>query len=179
MISIASINDLPKIKKLCDSCFESEGRHDMTVWVEILKFGKIYVYTIDSDIVGLLVVATCDNISSSTIELYFRKHTSLRKNFINICIFCVEKEHRKKHIGTNLLNFVINNNPYPKCDHYLLSMRKNNSVAMSLYKKHKFIETSILEKDMYDNPKDDELLLIKQIKKYNYWVDILYGWFIK
>ena len=73
-------------------------------------------------------------------------------------------EHRRRGIGSLLLREFIAESERDSCEHLFLEVRASNTAAKALYFSHGFRETG-LRKNYYKNPKEDALILAKDIER--------------
>ncbi|MBO4770385.1 MAG: ribosomal protein S18-alanine N-acetyltransferase [Clostridia bacterium] len=75
-----------------------------------------------------------------------------------ICTVCVAKEHRRKGIGSLLLESLVNEGKQLGIKIFNLEVRAENSPAITLYEKHGFTITG-KRKNYYSNPIEDALVM--------------------
>jgi len=83
---------------------------------------------------------------------------------LHINNFAVKKNHRRSGLGEKLLKYIID---YSKENNYtriMLEVRPSNTAAVKLYHKFGFKEL-IIRKDYYINPKEDAVVMIKELKE--------------
>ncbi len=85
------------------------------------KLQSIKVYELENNIVGFIEI----------LDL---------KDEINIINIIVDKSHRRKKIGSQLLEYVIKSNQYKR---FILEVKTNNEAAINLYKKFGFEKKGI------------------------------------
>ena len=73
-------------------------------------------------------------------------------------------EHRRRKIGSLLLRAFISECEKVCCEHLFLEVRESNTAAKALYFSHGFRATG-LRKNYYKNPKEDALILAKDIER--------------
>lgn len=93
---------------------------------------RVFVAKADKEILGYVVIAL--NIDHADLEA-----------------IVVKKEHRNKHIATNLLNKTIEYCKYIGMNRIMLEVRESNKVAQGLYKKHGFVDIWKRERYYMDN----------------------------
>jgi ribosomal-protein-alanine N-acetyltransferase len=71
----------------------------------------------------------------------------------------VQTEYQGKHIGSALLENVINECRNSKCEKITLEVRASNDPAIAFYKRHGFREASV-RKNYYDNGEDALLMVL-------------------
>ena len=73
-------------------------------------------------------------------------------------------EHRRRRIGSLLLAAFIDTCEKEGCEHLFLEVRESNTAAKALYFSHGFCEIG-RRKNYYKNPKEDALILAKDIER--------------
>ena len=122
MVNNCTKNDIEKIKelgKLINSNFDKVNNIE-----ELIKDNKIIGYYDNDILVGFLIYE----------QLY---------EIIDLLYIVVEPIYRKKNIGTELINYLIQNKKFEKI---MLEVRCDNSSAIKLYKKFNFKIINIREK---------------------------------
>ena len=126
MVNNCTKNDIEKIKelgKLINSNFDKVNNIE-----ELIKDNKIIGYYDNDILVGFLIYE----------QLY---------EIIDLLYIVVKPIYRRKNIGTELINYLIQNKKFEKI---MLEVRCDNSSAIKLYKKFNFKIINIREK-YYDN----------------------------
>lgn len=122
MVNNCTKNDIEKIKelgKLINSSFDKVNNIE-----ELIKDNKIIGYYDNDILVGFLIYE----------QLY---------EIIDLLYIVVEPIYRRKNIGTELINYLIQNKKFEKI---MLEVRCDNSSAIKLYKKFNFKIINIREK---------------------------------
>ena len=122
MVNNCTKNDIEKIKelgKLINSSFDKVNNIE-----ELINDNKIICYYENDILVGLLIYE----------QLY---------EIIDLLYIVVEPIYRRKNIGTELINYLIQNKEFEKI---MLEVRCDNSSAIKLYKKFNFKIINIREK---------------------------------
>ena len=122
MVNNCTKNDIEKIKelgKLINSNFDKVNNIE-----ELIKDNKIIGYYDNDILVGFLIYE----------QLY---------EIIDLLYIVVEPIYRRKNIGTELINYLIQNKKFEKI---MLEVRCDNSSAIKLYKKFNFKIINIREK---------------------------------
>lgn len=96
---------------------------------------------------------------------YINAHCVFENAHINT--FCVAEKNRKKGVGQQLLNAVMNFAARHGAEEITLEVRKSNCAALSLYKKSGF-SVAGQRKNFYRNPTEDAWILKKMIKENRY-----------
>lgn len=126
MVNKCTLNDINKIKKLgllINNNFNRVNNID-----ELINNEKIIGYYIDNKLVGFLI--------------YEQNY-----EILDLLYIVVEPIYRNKNIGSELMEYLINNIEYEKI---LLEVRCDNVNAIKLYKKFNFKIINI-RKRYYDN----------------------------
>ena len=126
MVNNCKLNDIEKIKelgKLINANFNNVNNIE-----ELINNNKIVGYYDNNNLVGILIYE----------QLY---------EIIDLLYIVVEPIYRRKNIGTELINYLIQNKKFEKI---MLEVRCDNSSAIKLYKKFNFKIINIREK-YYDN----------------------------
>ena len=126
MVNNCTKNDIEKINelgKLINSSFDKVNNIE-----ELIKDNKIIGYYDNDILVGFLIYE----------QLY---------EIIDLLYIVVEPIYRRKNIGTELINYLIQNKKFEKI---MLEVRCDNSSAIKLYKKFNFKIINIRKK-YYDN----------------------------
>ena len=126
MVNNCTKNDIEKIKelgKLINSNFDKVNNIE-----ELIKDNKIIGFYDNDILVGFLIYE----------QLY---------EIIDLLYIFVEPIYRRKSIGTELINYLIQNKEFEKI---MLEVRCDNSSAIKLYKKFNFKIINIRKK-YYDN----------------------------
>ena len=74
----------------------------------------------------------------------------------------VLKELRKKQIAFKIIEFLLNELKKNNVEKIFLEVRKNNILAINLYKKCGFIEIREIV-DYYSNPKENGIMMLKEV----------------
>ena len=122
MVNNCTKNDIEKIKelgKLINSSFDKVNNIE-----ELIKDNKIIGYYDNDILVGFLIYE----------QLY---------EIIDLLYIVVEPIYRRKNIGTELINYLIQNKKFEKI---MLEVRCDNSNAIKLYKKYNFKIINIRKK---------------------------------
>ena len=122
MVNNCTKNDIEKIKelgKLINSSFDKVNNIE-----ELINDNKIIGYYDNDILVGFLIYE----------QLY---------EIIDLLYIVVEPIYRRKNIGTELINYLIQNKKFEKI---MLEVRCDNSSAIKLYKKFNFKIINIREK---------------------------------
>lgn len=122
MVNNCTKNDIEKIKelgKLINSNFDKVNNIE-----ELINDNKIIGYYDNDILVGFLIYE----------QLY---------EIIDLLYIVVEPIYRRKNIGTELINYLIQNKKFEKI---MLEVRCDNSSAIKLYKKFNFKIINIREK---------------------------------
>ena len=122
MVNNCTKNDIEKIKelgKLINSNFDKVNNIE-----ELIKDNKIIGYYDNDILVGFLIYE----------QLY---------EIIDLLYIVVKPIYRRKNIGTELINYLIQNKKFAKL---MLEVRCDNSSAIKLYKKFNFKIINIREK---------------------------------
>lgn len=122
MVNNCTKNDIEKIKelgKLINSNFDKVNNIE-----ELIKDNKIIGYYDNDILVGFLIYE----------QLY---------EIIDLLYIVVKPIYRRKNIGTELINYLIQNKKFEKI---MLEVRCDNSSAIKLYKKFNFKIINIREK---------------------------------
>ena len=122
MVNNCTKNDIEKIKelgKLINSSFDKVNNIE-----ELIKDNKIIGYYDNDILVGFLIYE----------QVY---------EIIDLLYIVVEPIYRRKNIGTELINYLIQNKKFEKI---MLEVRCDNSSAIKLYKKFNFKIINIREK---------------------------------
>ena len=122
MVNNCTKNDIEKIKelgKLINSNFDKVNNIE-----ELIKDNKIIGFYDNDILVGFLIYE----------QVY---------EIIDLLYIVVEPIYRRKNIGTELINYLIQNKKFEKI---MLEVRCDNSSAIKLYKKFNFKIINIREK---------------------------------
>jgi len=83
---------------------------------------------------------------------------------IHINNIALKNNYRKKGMGKKLLDYIINYGKENNFSRITLEVRESNEGALKLYYKNGFILIS-KRTDYYSNPKEDALILMKNLKE--------------
>lgn len=108
-----------------NSCDELIAKEDLA---EMIDNESIFVAKVDGDIVGY-----------ASIIVKVREHKGFRyRKQLDIDSICIDKEHRRKGIGTELLKFIKNYALEKGCTDIALNVNPENVDAIRLYEKAGF-----------------------------------------
>lgn len=103
-------------------------------------------------------------INSKTKELVGYSFLFIIYDEIHINNFAVKKSYRKKGLGKKLLEYIINYGKENYFSRITLEVRESNKSALNLYYQYGFNLIS-RRTDYYSNPKEDALILMKDLKE--------------
>lgn len=78
--------------------------------------------------------------------------------------FAVKNNYRNKGLGEMLLKYIIDYSKENYFSRITLEVRPSNKAAVNLYKKYGFVDL-IKRKDYYTKPKEDAVVMIKELKE--------------
>ncbi len=76
----------------------------------------------------------------------------------------VHKDYRGKHIGSMLMEYLIDRCREDSINSITLEVRKSNEIAQNLYKKYGFIPGGI-RKEYYSDNREDAIIMWKQVRE--------------
>jgi ribosomal protein S18 acetylase RimI-like enzyme len=82
---------------------------------------------------------------------------------LHVMLFAVDPRFRSRGIGGMLFEIMYKQNDFQNATHYILAMREHNEIAKKFYLKQGFIESGFKCEAMYENPIDDQIMLIKKV----------------
>lgn len=132
-INVKDIDRVKKLGKLINNNFDKVNNIE-----EIISNKEIIGYYSNNLLVGFLI---------------YKKNYEI----LDLLYIVVDKVYRNNNIGSNLMEYFINNNDYEKI---LLEVRCDNSNAIKLYKKFNFKIINI-RKNYYENMDAYVMELIK------------------
>ena len=78
--------------------------------------------------------------------------------------FAIDKNHRRKQIGSSLLNYLINDWKLKKIQAVHLEARRSNEAARNMYLKYGF-EVAGVRKNYYSKEKEDAILMSISLRR--------------
>jgi|YNPMSStandDraft_1061717.scaffolds.fasta_scaffold00029_39 ribosomal-protein-alanine N-acetyltransferase len=85
--------------------------------------------------------------------------TNQEEDSVHILNLAVNPKYRNLKIGSMLIETILNNKSYEKIYIFYLEVRKNNIIAINLYKKYGFVIEKVL-KNYYGNNEDGYLMVL-------------------
>ena len=164
----ASFSDLDKIIILDKECF-GKDMYTKMYWEQLLNITEVFV-AVDTNnkIIGSISIifetfksSVNSKKSMDAVELFLNKF-NIKKYYLIVTI-CVDCLHRSSGIGSKLLQTAIKEKTNP----VLLNVRESNAKAIKFYEKHGFHKTDFVDKNYYDNPKENALLMCYEMQIVN------------
>lgn len=141
----------------------NEGTYSLEKWKDFCKCCEIYTYIEHNSIIGFLVTAPVSIVECDGLYECLEKYNLDSHKVMHIMLFAVSPEYRKRGIGTQLFNMMYTESDYKNIIGYVLAMRKHNEVAKRFYFKQNFIDSGTICDSEYENPPDDQIILIKKL----------------
>ena len=140
------VGDLERVCELEKQAFP-DVRSKKNIAYEVLENSLSFAYVVEKDhlVIGYAI--------------FWRVGTEA-----HLMDFAVDKNHRRKKIGSSLLNYLINDWKLKKIQAGHLEVRRSNEAAWNLYLKYGF-EVAGVRKNYYSKEKEDAILMSVSLRR--------------
>ncbi len=156
IIRKANLLDLDQIIVLDEECF-GDDKYSKNFWKHLLNISEVFV-AVDkkNKIIGSISIIFVPEHSKGTTNAtkFFLKQFNI-KDYYLITTICVSCLYRSSGVGSKLLKKVIKQKNHV----VLLNVRESNIKAINFYEKHGFYKAESIDKNYYNNPKENALLM--------------------
>lgn len=151
-----------ELQHVCKQWLKSEGTYSLENWSAFCKYCDIFVSIENNLIVGILVTSLASIYQCEQLDECLDVNGMSPNKTLHIMIFAVDPVYRCKGIGTMLFNYMYQQTDFTDVMHYILAMREKNDIAKKFYLKQGFVESCFKCDTQYENPVDNQIILIKQ-----------------
>lgn len=150
-----------ELQYVCKQWLNSEGTYSLEKWNEFCKHCEIFVCVENNLIVGLLLASLASIYQCEQLDECLDLNNIPQNKTLHIMMFAVDPKYRCKGIGSRLFDLMYKQTDFQHITHYVLAMREKNEVAKKFYLKQGFVESGFKCDSLYENPIDNQIMLIK------------------
>lgn len=137
---IATIKDIPTLCKLLETLFSQEVEFQVDQNKQSSALEKI----IQDDTLGDIFICTKDDVVIAMVNILYTISTALGTKVAILEDMIVDKNYRGKNIGTELINYALQNIKLKGCTRVTLLSDNDNIKAHNFYKKQGFSPSFML-----------------------------------
>lgn len=154
-----------ELQYVCKQWLKSEGTYSLENWSEFCKHCDIFVCIENNLIVGILLTSLASIYQCEQLDECLDAHNLPPNKTLHIMMFAVDPKYRQKGVGTQLFNLMYTQTDFQHVTYYILAMREQNVVAKKFYLKQGFVESGFKCDNLYEQPTDNQIMLIKTHNK--------------